>query len=101
MTSQPARYAPDAMPTLLDRYAAIRALTETLAAPLGPEDQCVQSMDDASPTKWHLGHTAWFFEALILVPFDAGYGPSIGATPICSTPITMRWGRVSLARNGA
>src|SRR5208337_3473981 len=68
-------YRPDAWPMLVDRYAAVRALTEALAAPLSPEDQCVQPMPDASPTKWHLGHTAWFFEALILEPFHAGYRP--------------------------
>jgi ergothioneine biosynthesis protein EgtB len=60
---------------LADRYAKVRALTETLAAPLSPEDQCVQPMPDASPTKWHLGHTAWFFEALILERFHTGYRP--------------------------
>jgi ergothioneine biosynthesis protein EgtB len=75
MTSHTANYEPDAWPGLLDRYSAIRGLTETLAARLGPEDQCVQSMPDASPTKWHLGHTAWFFEALVLAPFDSRYEP--------------------------
>lgn len=75
MTSQTARSKREATPTLLDRYIAVRALTETLAAPLGPEDQCVQSMPDASPTKWHLAHTSWFFEALVLTPLHAGYEP--------------------------
>lgn len=70
------RIAPDqtgTWSTLLHRYREVRALSETLAAQLNPEDQCVQSMPDTSPTKWHLGHTAWFFEALILSPFDATY----------------------------
>jgi ergothioneine biosynthesis protein EgtB len=58
---------------LAPRYAEIRALTETLAAPLSAEDQCVQSMPDASPTKWHLAHTTWFFETLVLKPHAAGY----------------------------
>src|SRR5688572_22485958 len=62
-------------PIFLTRYSAIRALTEQLAAPLGPEDQCVQSMPDASPTKWHLAHTTWFFETLVLKPYARGYEP--------------------------
>ncbi|HWA92160.1 MAG TPA: ergothioneine biosynthesis protein EgtB [Rhizomicrobium sp.] len=48
------------------RYAEIRQMTEALAAPLSAEDQCVQSMPDASPAKWHLAHTTWFFERMIL-----------------------------------
>src|SRR6266446_7403324 len=59
----------------LSRYSAIRALTESLAAPLGAEDQCVQSMPDASPTKWHLAHTSWFFETMVLAPYAPGYEP--------------------------
>lgn len=51
---------------LAARYAAVRALTEELVRPLTPEDQNVQSMPDASPAKWHLAHTTWFFERLVL-----------------------------------
>ena len=76
MPSQIADYAHDAWAALLEHYAAIRRFTEELAARLSPEDQCVQSMPDASPAKWHLGHTAWFFETLILERFDAGYKPA-------------------------
>ena len=51
---------------LTQRYAQVRAHSLALAEPLSAEDQCIQSMPDASPTKWHLAHTSWFFEAVLL-----------------------------------
>jgi ergothioneine biosynthesis protein EgtB len=54
-------------------FGPTRAMTETIADGLLPEDQVVQSMPDASPTKWHLAHTTWFFETFLLVPYLAGY----------------------------
>jgi ergothioneine biosynthesis protein EgtB len=61
--------------TLGARYGAVRRHTLALTSPLSAEDQCVQAMPDASPTKWHLAHTTWFFEALVLGPHMAGYRP--------------------------
>ena len=58
---------------LLDRYRAVRARTVGLAQPLSAEDQLVQSMPDASPTKWHLAHTTWFFETFVLARHVPGY----------------------------
>jgi ergothioneine biosynthesis protein EgtB len=56
-----------------DRYARVRARTVALAAPLSAEDAMVQSMPDASPTKWHLAHTTWFFEEFLLARFDPSH----------------------------
>jgi ergothioneine biosynthesis protein EgtB len=56
-------------------YCSVRSLTERLAAPLGPEDQTVQSMPDVSPTKWHRAHTTWFFETFVLADFAESYAP--------------------------
>ena len=57
------------------RYAAIRQSTEQLCAPLALEDCGVQSMPDASPVKWHLAHTTWFFETFVLKRARAEYRP--------------------------
>jgi ergothioneine biosynthesis protein EgtB len=59
--------------SLLTHFLWVRGETERLVAPLSLEDQVVQSMADASPTKWHRAHVTWFFETLILIPYDKEY----------------------------
>ncbi len=56
-------------------YMQVRSFTEALCAALSAEDQCIQSMPDASPAKWHRAHTTWFFEQFVLLPHAAGYEP--------------------------
>ena len=58
----------------LDRYLSVRAAMPALATGLSADDLAAQSMADASPGKWHLGHTSWFFEAMILAA-EPGYEP--------------------------
>lgn len=63
------------------RYTQVRQHSLALVAPLQPEDVCLQGMADASPPKWHLGHTTWFFEQFLLRPqlekgLDLAYDPA-------------------------
>jgi ergothioneine biosynthesis protein EgtB len=60
---------------LLTRYGKVRQRTLELCEPLTAEDMMVQSCPEASPAKWHLAHTAWFFESFVLTPLSAGYKP--------------------------
>ncbi len=53
---------------IMNNYNRIRAFTEQLCEPLETEDYVIQSMPDVSPTRWHLAHTAWFFETFLLKP---------------------------------
>lgn len=58
---------------LAAQFLAVRAETERLCAPLAVEDYQLQSMPDCSPPKWHLAHTAWFFETFVLAPHAPGF----------------------------
>jgi ergothioneine biosynthesis protein EgtB len=59
--------------SLAERFASLRKTTLALVEPLSAEDCSVQSMDDASPAKWHLAHTSWYFETFVLEPGLPGY----------------------------
>ena len=63
----------DTLSALPERYAAVREQTERLVRPLSAEDCALQSMPDASPAKWHLGHTTWFFETFVLERAERGF----------------------------
>jgi ergothioneine biosynthesis protein EgtB len=75
LNPSPARQRDAQRAVLAARFAEVRAHSLALAAPLSTEDQCVQSMPDASPTKWHLAHTTWFFETVVLAAHMPGYEP--------------------------
>src|SRR6185436_243096 len=64
-----------AMGALRERVAAVRARTLALTRGLAPEDTVVQSLPEASPAKWHLAHTTWFFERFVLTRFEPDFAP--------------------------
>ena len=74
---------------LAERLLRVRATSEALIAPLEPEDLCLQGMADASPPKWHLGHTTWFFSTFVLEPHAARLPPGDGDD---WQPPDRRWG---------
>ena len=69
----PVQIASQAAAALLNRFRDVRAATLEFVAPLSPEDMMVQSCGEASPVKWHLAHTSWFFETFVLTPYAEGY----------------------------
>jgi ergothioneine biosynthesis protein EgtB len=70
---------------LLARVLAVRRRSERLIEPLEPEDLCLQGMADASPPKWHLGHTTWFFQQFLLDPLVAA------GVHLAGSPPPARW----------
>jgi ergothioneine biosynthesis protein EgtB len=66
---------PNGAAELAARYVSIRAESLARTAHLTPEDMTAQSMPDASPVKWHLAHTSWFFETFLLEPHEPGFAP--------------------------
>ncbi|MGB7193870.1 MAG: ergothioneine biosynthesis protein EgtB [Collimonas pratensis] len=75
LASEAAGQATQAMRHLAAAFASVREQSCRLVQPLSAEDCCVQSMPDASPAKWHLAHTTWFFETFILERFESAFQP--------------------------
>ena len=73
MASLQASHQAQKTSSLLRSLLAVRRRTEELIKPLDPEDLCMQGMEEASPPKWHLAHTNWFFETFLLKPYLKGY----------------------------
>jgi ergothioneine biosynthesis protein EgtB len=73
--STPRSNPPHQAALLTARFTTVRTDTDRLCEPLEPEDYLLQPMPDASPVKWHLAHTTWFFEQFFLQKFDTSYKP--------------------------
>src|SRR2546427_7280928 len=68
-------FGPMELAKLTQQYSQTRELSERLCEPLAVEDFVVQSMPDASPTRWHLAHTTWFFETFVLARWETDFRP--------------------------
>ncbi len=75
MNSSPLSRTVQVPASFASRYKQVRALSVDLYRTLSPEDMVTQSMPDASPAKWHLAHTTWFFEKFLLIPHLKSYSP--------------------------
>jgi len=74
MPTSPTRVTTERL-SVVEHYARVRAMSLALCEPLSPEDMAVQVEAHASPTKWHLAHTTWFFETFVLAPHEPGFTP--------------------------
>src|SRR5215469_13276503 len=72
-TGQKMETVPAPKSELARRYQKVRRFSEGLCKTLEPEDYVIQTMPEASPTKWHMAHTSWFFETFLLKQFFPGY----------------------------
>ena len=103
-----AQPAPARADRLIEAYRTVRDETERRAAPLSAEDQLVQSMPDASPTKWHRAHVTWFWEQFLLgehcpgyTPFHPDYAYLFNSYYVSAGPRHARAQRGHLTRPGA
>lgn len=98
---QPTTVGHPAAKSLAERYLATRRLSAALVTPLSEADATLQSMPDASPAKWHLAHTNWFFETFVLRDHVAGYRLFDERWPfLFNSYYEAEGGRIARARRG-